>query len=67
MDRLIKLCVVGVGVVAFAFMNAAISDSVSRYQLNTFYSCYVDFTEAQFVARCRNEKDGFGHMRVMPE
>ena len=67
MDRLIKLCVGGVALIVFAYVNAAVSDSVSRYQLNTFYACYVDFTEAEFVARCRNERDGFGHMRVMPE
>jgi len=53
-------------VVVFTALNAEIADNVSRYQLNAAYKCYVELTEEEFAKRCRNERDGFGHLLILP-
>ncbi len=65
-DRIIAKIFAGVCLIAFALVNAAISDSVSTYQLDAVYACSIQFTEAEHKARCRNELDGFGHLLVLP-
>ena len=56
----ISLCVI-----YFAWVNAQVIDSIGVYQLNATYLCAIKFTEAEHKAQCRNELDGFGHLRVL--
>ena len=65
-DRLIAKIFGAVCLIAFALMNAAVSDSVSTYQLDAVYLCAIEFNEAEHKARCRNELDGFGHLLILP-
>jgi len=65
MKRITKILLAGAGAIIFTALNAEISRNVSEYQLNAFYSCYVEFSEKEFSERCRNELDGFGHLTVL--
>lgn len=62
MTRVIWISVIGLGLIMFAQMNAAIADSVSQYQLNAVYNCSIKYTEIEHMRWCRNEQDGFGFM-----
>ncbi len=62
MDRIIHTIIFGIILITFALFGAAIVDNDSQAQLDIMYTCYNEYTEAEFAQYCRNELDGFDHI-----